>query len=53
MNSEILSDIFIVDKNTEDIEQELKNICKGFVLRWAIVDVYSDKLRVSCSYKLH
>jgi hypothetical protein len=52
MQQQILTDIVILDKNTKDIEQKLKNKFNGEIIRWAIVDIIQDKLKICCSYKI-
>ena len=49
----ILSDIFYINKNnnsTETIEQELLNKYNS-IIRWAVIAVESDKLKISVTYE--
>jgi hypothetical protein len=48
--TKLLSDICYVDKSVKDIEEYL---CAnyGSVIRWAIVEVYDNKYKVSFTYE--
>lgn len=49
--SSIVSDVIRISKDVQDIERELAKIFGGEVLRWAIIDIFSDSYKVICSYK--
>ena len=51
MPERILTNTVTIDKSTQDIEQELHTIFKGEIIRWAIVSVENDKMKICCSYK--
>jgi len=51
MSQQILTDIIIIDKNTQNIEEELHKIINAEIIRWAVVGVEQDKIKVCCSYK--
>ena len=51
MPQQILTDVVEIKKNTQDIEEELHKIFNAEIIRWAIVEVKQDKIKVCCSYK--
>jgi hypothetical protein len=51
MPNEIRTDITVLDKNTQNIEQKLQQVFKGEIIRWAVVCADNSKIKVCCSYK--
>ena len=50
MIQQICTDVVELDKNISDIEAELQKF--GYkILRWAVVEVLSDTIKVCYSYK--
>lgn len=52
MSEQILTDVVTISKKTQNIEKELHNSVNGEIIRWAIIEVKQDKLKICCSYKI-
>ena len=51
MLNEIRTDITVLDKKTQNIEQKLQQVFNGEIIRWAIVCADENKIKICCSYK--
>lgn len=47
----IKTDVVTIDKNTVNIEEELHKKFDAEIIRWAIVSVEGERIKVCCSYK--
>jgi hypothetical protein len=47
----VVSGVVNLNKDVFDFEQELSFICKGEIIRWAIIGVTEEFYNVSYSYK--
>ncbi len=54
MNNQIVSDIAIIEKPSEFTTQNIEQILEtqyGKLIRWAIIDVLDNKLKISVTYE--
>lgn len=54
MNNQIVSDIAIIEKPREFTTQNIEQILEtqyGKLIRWAIIDVLDNKLKISVTYE--
>ena len=54
MNNQIVSDIAIIEKPREFTTQNIEHILEtqyGKLIRWAIIDVLDNKLKISVTYE--
>lgn len=51
MPRQILTDVITIGKDTENIEEELHKKFDAEIIRWAIVSVEGERIKVCCSYK--
>lgn len=54
MNNQIVSDIAIIEKPGEFTTQNIEQILEtqyGKLIRWAIIDVLDNKLKISVTYE--
>lgn len=54
MNNQIVSDIAIIEKPSEFTTQNIEQILEtqyGKLIRWAIIEVLDNKLKISVTYE--